>query len=297
MKVLYLGGWGRSGSTLLGALLGEIDGWLAAGELFCLFEPGASCGCGQLAEECEFWRRVVDRAEREVGPIDGAQLIERQKRRVSPKRVPSILWGGAGADVGRLSAVTWALYRAAAAESDADVVVDTSKHPGQAAMLSASPELYLLHLVRDPRATGYSWSRRQREGLRGQAVSAATGRWLEWNLLTELVARRMPDTRTLRVRYEDLVAAPGATLTRIAGLVGAKLPDELLRGNVARLGPNHILGANPSKFRTGDVPLVPDTEWGTGLDATTRRLITGSTWPMMLRYRYLPTGGRRPGAT
>jgi len=50
-RVLYILGWGRSGSTVLGNILGEIDGFFSAGELHYLWErslvEGRACGCGR----------------------------------------------------------------------------------------------------------------------------------------------------------------------------------------------------------------------------------------------------------
>ena len=37
-RVLYILGWGRSGSTVLGNILGEVDGFFCAGELHYLWE-------------------------------------------------------------------------------------------------------------------------------------------------------------------------------------------------------------------------------------------------------------------
>ena len=49
--VVYIVGWGRSGSTLLTAVLGELDGAFAAGELRMLWGRGVIgrrlCGCGR----------------------------------------------------------------------------------------------------------------------------------------------------------------------------------------------------------------------------------------------------------
>ena len=49
-RVLVIGGWGRCGSTLLDMLLGEIDGFVSAGEVRELWLRGCvedrPCGCG-----------------------------------------------------------------------------------------------------------------------------------------------------------------------------------------------------------------------------------------------------------
>jgi len=58
--IIYIAGYGRSGSTALDLALGEIDGVMSCGELVSL--PAevvsydfAKCGCGNLYDECEIW--------------------------------------------------------------------------------------------------------------------------------------------------------------------------------------------------------------------------------------------------
>ena len=64
---VYIVGWGRSGSTLLTAVLGELDGAFAAGELRMLWGRGAIgrrlCGCGREIPECHVWSQVLERLE------------------------------------------------------------------------------------------------------------------------------------------------------------------------------------------------------------------------------------------
>ncbi|HDO25996.1 MAG TPA: sulfotransferase, partial [Nitrospirae bacterium] len=66
IKVLYIAGMSRSGSTILGNILGEIDGFFNAGELIDIWDRGLAsdgkCGCGMKISKCEVWRTVLDKA-------------------------------------------------------------------------------------------------------------------------------------------------------------------------------------------------------------------------------------------
>ena len=61
-QVLYIGGMGRSGSTLLAYLLGQLQGYVVAGELKFIWQNGIRdnelCGCGAPFRECAFWQGV-----------------------------------------------------------------------------------------------------------------------------------------------------------------------------------------------------------------------------------------------
>src|SRR4051794_15439538 len=66
IKVLYIGGYGRSGSTLLVQLLGQIEGFHSVGEMWNIwqqcFTENQLCGCGKPFHECPFWSAVVEEA-------------------------------------------------------------------------------------------------------------------------------------------------------------------------------------------------------------------------------------------
>src|SRR5687768_7919448 len=69
-KVLYVLGSQRGGTTILGRLLGTIDGVEFGGEMRNLWGRGLrgprSCGCGKGQWDCEVWSRVLA----ELGDVD-----------------------------------------------------------------------------------------------------------------------------------------------------------------------------------------------------------------------------------
>jgi hypothetical protein len=66
VPILYIGGHGRSGSTILAQTLGQIPGFVNVGEVWQVwyrgFRENERCGCGQPFYSCEFWRAVGDEA-------------------------------------------------------------------------------------------------------------------------------------------------------------------------------------------------------------------------------------------
>jgi hypothetical protein len=101
----------------------------------------------------------------------------------------------------------------------------------------------------------------------------------------------------LRVRYEEMLADPVATLRGIARF--ADLPEPTLSflresddGYVADLGPSHSAAGNPMRFTIGTVPLRRDEAWRRSLPAGQRRLVGALTAPLLSAYGY-PLG-RQP---
>ena len=66
MKILYVGGYTRSGSTLVGRVLGEPPNTVCVGETHYLWSRGlidnVGCGCGRPFRSCPFWSAVGDEA-------------------------------------------------------------------------------------------------------------------------------------------------------------------------------------------------------------------------------------------
>lgn len=79
ITVVYIIGAGRSGSTLLGNILGEVDGFFHAGDLVRIWKFGVrrdtACGCGATVRSCPLWLDVLDRAC--PGLLDDEERIER----------------------------------------------------------------------------------------------------------------------------------------------------------------------------------------------------------------------------
>ena len=77
-KILYIGGWGRSGSTIISNVLGSLEGYVSIGEARYLWDRGIIqdriCGCGENFSKCLFWRDVL-REFRAAGPIIDPQKM------------------------------------------------------------------------------------------------------------------------------------------------------------------------------------------------------------------------------
>lgn len=65
LTLIYITGAGRSGGTLLGRLLDQVEGMFYAGELRQIWRPGLEqrlCACGSSIGACDFWQAVFQRA-------------------------------------------------------------------------------------------------------------------------------------------------------------------------------------------------------------------------------------------
>lgn len=308
-QVLYIGGVGRSGSTLLAYLLGQIDGYVVAGELKFIWQNGVKdddlCGCGEAFSACPFWREVGEVAYGGWDKIDVDEVLRLQAHVTSRRSVAALLAGrAAGPELQRLASLLHPLYRAILAVSGGRVVVDTSKTPAEALVLANVPgfDCRAIHLVRDSRGVAFSWAKkgvRRPERADAEAVMLdyrplyIAPRWLYGNLMFELMRKRL---RTTRLRYEDLVSAPREQVE--VALQRCGLPassDELAaltRGSV-ELGTLHTIGGNPMRFTRGEAPVRGDEKWRTEMAPRARRGVAAVTWPLLRLYGYRLTPGAR----
>ncbi|UWP79432.1 sulfotransferase [Dactylosporangium fulvum] len=302
-RVLYLAGWGRSGSTLAESLLDQVPDLVGVGEIKFLWERGLQqnrrCSCGTPLRSCDFWVQVLKEA---FGGIPGdaeAGRLDAASRRFRTRHLPGLLLRSAGPpDTEELRwyfGVLRRLYAAVAEVSGAKVVVDSSKFPSYLTALLRVPglDLRVAHIVRDPRAVAYSWQRLKHDpdapngALMPRMHPGFTALyWSAWNLATERIARRA-GLPYFRFRYEDLVADPAGTVrsvTRLSGVPEAELPLDG-RGELL-VRPTHQVSGNPVRFRSGAVPLRLDDEWTTRMPSRHRYLTGAVTVPLRHRYGY-----------
>lgn len=303
LKVVYVAGWGRSGTTLLDGILGSHDGVFSGGEIRYFWERGIlggrRCGCGERLRRCELWSDVL-RAAYGSNPPNARHVVRLQQQLARVRRTPELIIEQRRGKQNELrteySALLSRLYHGIAEVTGARLIVDSSKRPSDGALVAAAPDIdcYLLHMVRDPRAVAFSWGRRRvqpdRDGrsemMRHSAMESAK-HWLGWNGAIEALRRCVGAEHYRLLRYEDFVAAPRDRTSDILGMLDQPVEGDPFQGpNAVALSPNHTVSGNPGRFDTGVRQIVADTEWRERQSARERRLVTAVTLPLLRRYGY-----------
>lgn len=313
--VIYIAGSGRSGSTLLERILGELPGMVNVGELIDLARRtvplGERCGCGLAFADCPFWTGVGKRA---FGGWQGSQMaaLDKLQERVARQRhfprLAAMSLGGHGfaADVAEYGALYAAIYQAIADQANAACVIDASKWPAQAlALFRAGIDVRVVHLVRDVRGVAYSLGKQvtrphaveTTDQMSRNVPAEAAARWLAIQGEAELLRRcGLPVTR---MRYEDFVRQPRPAIEVALAELG--LPPGL--SQLSRIGDKHMalgrshgLSGNPSRFSEGEITLHADEAWRDRMPRGDRIVVTAMALPLLLRYRWQLSTGARPGA-
>lgn len=295
--VLFVGGFGRSGSTLVERVLDASPKVMSLGEVVHLWRRGVLedelCECGEHFSSCPFWTAVGDRAFGGWSAVNIDEVlalhdsVDRQRRVLRTLRPMSL---GQRSTILRYTAYYRSVYRAAATVSGADIVVDSSKHASLALALSNDREIDLrvMHLVRDSVAVAYSWSkdvnRPETADRADSMVRYSAGRasvlWASNNLMIQLA--RLVRVPVHRMRYEDFVQAPTAVLRRMwqeLDLPGG-FDQEITPGVGVQLERGHSIGGNPMRFDSAPLVIRSDQAWRTAMPAKQRRTVKLLTAPI-----------------
>ena len=300
IKILYIAGNGRSGSTILHDILGQIDNFFAIGELRYVWERGLVknrlCGCGSPIQKCEHWKAVLNEAYGGLAHIDAAKM-SRLTESFRIQHLP-LIWIPSLRQK-KLSYLReyldtlGKLYQAIQSITGCRVIVDSSKTPSYGYLLRLIPnvELYVLHFMRDSRAVAYSWTKKKLfqpgDYMARKTPFESAIQWSLRNLTTEIFLPRTAN-RCMTIRYEDFVNHPKESVAGILNLLGeegANLP--FLEDHTVELKVNHSVFGNPVRFQTGPVHLRLDEQWKKKMKGMHKTTVTAVTWPLLLRYQYL----------
>jgi hypothetical protein len=289
--LVYIAGYGRSGSTILDTVLGNHPSFVGAGELthaFSVMEADSFCSCGSRAIECPLWGRVKERMIREIPGIDFRALnkVTREEEDIlGPRgrsRIYQRAWG--------------ALVNIILEVSGAQFVVDSSKSTWKVArriglLKQGGIEIRLIHLVRNPAAVMWSIQRgsnrllEQGENpkLRGGMVRGLAS-WVASNLLFERYKKRV-GAPFMRIRYEDMVSRPAFEMKRIGKWLDVDMGAIVRKiSNHESFSPGHGISGNRMR-RQGEIRIDMDRQWTKAMPLH-GRLLALLGYPLAKRYGY-----------
>jgi Sulfotransferase family len=232
-KVVAIAGSGRSGSTILSLMLSQDARVFNLGQLRHLWRAWDNddpCSCGASLQACAVYGQVMPGAGLADQRADAVRT-QGQARAFMREAARSGSW----ADASRRQRLrdshseflntVGSLLDSISNVSGARAFVDTSKTPEMALALSLVPsiDLYLLNLVRDPRAVACSWHKRK------HSVSGTLRNARDWQTRQRRLEAWRPalGDRFLTLRYEDFAAAPAASIDSVVDWAGLPVPDDL----------------------------------------------------------------------
>lgn len=261
---LFIGGYERSGSTVLERYLGADSSYTPIGELRYFFSRGVLrdevCSCGEIFSRCPMWREVVRVA---FGSVDSARSIAFELHANGIDRIRLLLRPPPmRRDLLAAVAAIRRLHSAIDVVCGPSIKIDSSKYPSWLFLsLLAQPQGRVLVIRRDLAGTIESKRRTVvRPEVPDETVlmpsSSALRTWLDWTISNGLVQRVSRTTSRPRfIEYADFAAEP---------LVVAQGIDRWLGLNAVRTHESscswytrHSIGGNPNRFERGELVVKP----------------------------------------
>ncbi len=291
MTILYIAGYGRSGSTLIDTILGNHPQVFGGGEISWLFRLAASsdhCSCGDQVDKCHIWGDVLKQTNttthREL--LRSAHLTKQYEMGTPHSDELSeqyiALWRGCFRNLSQIT--------------QAQVIVDSSKttrltrYRMQGLTAALPGALRIMHLIRDPRAVMYSVSKGSNRKLNtgnnpklfGGAYRGLFS-WIRCNLIAEeqIAALGLSATRIL---YSDFANEPELSIKKILSDIDidpAPLCERLK--HPLNLLPGH--GVSGNRMRRSPITVIrEDNTWRTMLPKHQKILASTIAWQHMKRY-------------
>jgi hypothetical protein len=300
--VLYLAGIPRTGSTLLGQMLGGIPGAIFVGELSLFWRRFANselCSCGQTLPNCQFWATVISEGFGELKAEDARNLgkLEWELRRwqairsLLPINRKIILPGYSQV----IADARVRLYSAIASVAQVEWIVDSGKDPWLGGIFARlfRGNFCTAHIVRDPRGVVFSWTKLVKSDSepgympRRHVVPVAMN-WLIQNLMIQSALRHL-SASYVRLRYEDLATDPEAVVGGVARSMGIET-DRLLawKSHEECQHDLHWVAGNPGVRQSSRSPMKIklDEEWQDRLPQVQRWLVTAICGVLFPFYGY-----------
>jgi hypothetical protein len=299
IKIIYIIGTGRNGSTLIDVVLGNSKKIQSTGELFNAigaWRINKVCSCNKTVDDCPFWSKVKQLFIKTSKDLELSDISAMQKyferKMLSPFNilVHKLLHSK---KFKQYKKSLKEFYTAIAIVSEKPVLVDSSKNPfrGYSLLNVFKDDVYFIHLIRDGRGQMWSWIK---SGVmppfnipirKNEDGKEAVGQhfwwvpilyafsWVLYNLISFLIVWKAGRKQSVRIQYEDFIRNPSYHLKRISELINEDLGDleELfVRKEPFRI--DHLIAGNRLRMLKKITVRLPDEVWKTKLSAKYKKI-------------------------
>lgn len=298
IRVLFIAGAGRSGTTFLSLMLSQHEDTQNVGQIRDLpqaVRQNAPCSCNQPVPTCAFWQVVRTEFTARHGKAaldeldEGMAGFQKAANKVDEWQDPRARAGLAKANADFLARFR-DLYLITADAAGGTMLIDSSKSVHLALALSLIPEidLYVLNLVRDPRAVSISWAKvlKNEQKLRGR-----TRNWVGRQQRLQLIKQANPE-KFMVLRYEDLTSDPVRWVAEIQKWAGlATDASFFIDANTATISWDraHLFppaNATVLKERKSEIAIKPADSWRDPKNAALHKMAEELTFPEAENFGY-----------
>ena len=287
MKIIFIASYPRSGSTILDVIIRKTknSNFISIGEFFYIFEKGFNnnekCADGVKFLEHPFWQKIFhglnhNKASRELRFLKNPfffpffLLMGYLNKNILFKIFPNFF------------NVFYEILLRVCRESGNKIIIDASKDHRQLFILSLFSQINIeiIHLVRDVRATSFSWKRKkvykENTYFKRKSVLRSSLRWLNDHLWTLFISKINYKTSYNRFFYEQFESLETLKFFGKTYLIDL---------NHKKTSFNVEIGGNVNKF-VNFKSITIDNDWKKNMKFIDYILVTSLTWPMLIFFKY-----------
>ncbi|MDW5289366.1 sulfotransferase [Formosa sp. PL04] len=295
IKVIYITGSGRSGSTILNIILDNHPEVFGGGELQnmnSVFNENKICSCGEATVNCELWSTVMSEWLEEIPDSTVKEGLSKWKKFESYSSLKAWLrlWSGLSLESPEVQDYmnnTYTFFKTLSKHSGKKAILDISKNPLRAWALLNHPkiDLRLVHLVRDGRGVAWSLEKKAKREDKPRAIWRTALFWLLVNRQSNYVRKKAKNAQL--IRYEDFAKNPKETLIKIGEVAGLDVTPitDMIDANSA-FNISHVVAGNAIRKANSIKLRFDDDEWLTKLDVDSQKKFYSYTRTTMKSYGY-----------
>lgn len=301
-KILYIAAHSRSGSTILDRVLSQVEGAFTVGEIKNIwlrsFQENQLCGCGRKFNECDVWKRIIDKTGITESFSVNMHKLSREVDRY--KKIPQILYPSIRGNVLNNKFLSYQnglekLYKAIFESENPEFIIDSSKSPNYAMHLMSLKDfdVHVLHLVRDSRAVANSRLRKKKRPEihwkdEYMAVTPAYKTALQWNMMNFAMDSLAKNGNYTLVRYEHFMDNPVEVVEQVLADMSVNDKDlSFIDDKKITLGVDHTVSGNPMRFKVGEIELRVDDKWKEELSKKNQNIVSVLSRKRLKQYGYL----------
>ena len=292
MKLIYIMGYGRSGSTLLDIVLGDNRHIVTTGALdnyHVWNNKNLLCACGEKMRECSYWGQVCQETRFSENDIKLTKRME---------SILSFFIFKSSKKVNKYNNLNNKLLNPISVNFAKNTIVDSSKTTSDCIyrplMLSKFCDVNLkpIYLVRDPRAVVRSAMKkhgspeREKNDVPLVRFLRALISWNFTNFLTLIIAKTY-FSNFLLIRYEDFCKDPINELHRVEKFAGVDLSNVIRKINQSDpIDIGHNIGGNRLRFSKSIISIQEDNSWKRHMPKSYHYIVTIFSFCLIKIFKY-----------
>ncbi len=275
MKVIYIIGAGRSGSTILEVALGNSENIFDAGELVRFFKLGGKPhGFSPESDNYKFWLNIGENFKSRINQKNISDLSDLTiSIEYHSGFFKNLFHVRSKKKVKEYKSIVNSFFEVLSENIEEPIILDGSKYPGRALALYRSLDwpVYFIYMKRNPKGVVQSFGQKNVEQP-SKSFLMANLYYFAVNFLATIVKWIVPKSRFMSVKYENFIKTPEEEITKIQKKFNIDLSKSinlirndkplkvghLFDGNRIRLKDEIIIQKQNIKYRFNFKNLVTD---------------------------------------